>query len=100
MYPQEDPSIEGYYHSALEACAQASQLESEDRSTDALTEYHRSIALIEAMRRIAHTGHEIDEAYFAGARAAREQAAQHCDKWELFSTAQEIRDLRLEGEET
>ena len=66
MYPPEDPSIEGYYHSALEACAQASQLESEDRSTDALTEYRRSIALIEAMRRIAHTGHEIDEAYFAG----------------------------------
>lgn len=51
------------------------------------------------------SGHEnlgelLNEAYFAGARAAREQAAQHCDKWELFSTAQEIRDLRLEGEET
>lgn len=61
-----DTSIEGYYHSALEACAQASQLESERRSTDALTEYRRSIALIEAMRQLAHSGRDIDEAYFAG----------------------------------
>src|SRR5579859_5048585 len=66
MYPSEETSIEGYYHSALETCAQASELESADRPTDALTEYRRSIALIEAMRQIAHTGHEIDEAYFSG----------------------------------
>jgi hypothetical protein len=61
-----DTSIEGYYHSALEACAQGSQLESERRPTDALTEYRRSIALIEAMRQIAHSGRDIDEAYFSG----------------------------------
>jgi hypothetical protein len=61
-----DTSIEGYYHSALEACAQGSQLESERRPTDALTEYRRSIALIEAMREIAHSGRDIDEAYFSG----------------------------------
>lgn len=66
MYPPEDTSIEGYYHSALEACAQASELESEGRSTEALTEYRRSIALIEAMRQIAHSGSEMDGAYFSG----------------------------------
>ena len=48
-----DTSIEGYYNSALEACAQASQFEKDDRPTDALTEYRRSIALIEAMRQLA-----------------------------------------------
>src|SRR5271154_129397 len=61
-----DTSIEGYYHSALEACAQASQLEIEDPSA-ALTEYRHSIALIETMRSLVRDPtHEIDEAYFAG----------------------------------
>lgn len=63
---QSDTSIEGYYHSALEACAQASELESERRSTDALIEYRRSIALIETMRQVARPGRAIDEAYFSG----------------------------------
>src|SRR5271170_4210532 len=66
MIPSET-SIEGYYHSALEACAQASQLEGEDRHTDALTEYRRSIALIETMRQLARNPfRDTDEAYFAG----------------------------------
>jgi hypothetical protein len=59
--------IEGYYHSALEACAQASQLETENRRDDALTEYRRSIALIETMRQLSNnSGSETDQAYFAG----------------------------------
>src|SRR5271170_2387059 len=61
-----DASIEGYYHSALEACAQASQLEIEDPSV-ALTEYRRSIALIETMRSLVRDPTcAIDDAYFAG----------------------------------
>src|ERR1700736_4263791 len=61
-----DTTIEGYYHSALEACAQASELESSRRLTDALTEYRRSIALIEEMRLQDRPGRPIDEAYFSG----------------------------------
>lgn len=65
MIPPET-SIEGYYHSALEACAQASQLEIEDPSA-ALTEYRRSIALIETMRSLVRDPtRPIDDAYFAG----------------------------------
>jgi hypothetical protein len=62
-----DPSIEGYYHSALEACASASQLEGEERYEDAVNEYRRSISLIEAMRRSGHSGGDIDGAYLSGA---------------------------------
>ena len=61
-----DPSIEGYYHAALEACAYASQLEREERFNDALNEYRRSIRLIEAMRRSGHSG-DIDSVYLSGA---------------------------------
>ena len=62
-----DTSIEGYFHSALEACAQASQFERKDRPTDALTEYRRSIALIETMRQLARDPlRDADDAYFSG----------------------------------
>lgn len=62
-----DPTIEGYYHSALEACAQASQYETEDRPDQALLEYRRSIALIETMRQMSLSpSRDTDEAYFAG----------------------------------
>jgi hypothetical protein len=55
--------IEGYYHLAIEACAQASQLE-EDRPSEALTEYRRSLALIETMRQLFRgTLQETDEVY-------------------------------------
>jgi hypothetical protein len=65
MIPSET-SIEGYYHSALEACAQASQLEIEDPPA-ALTEYRRSIALIETMRSLVRDpARPVDDAYFAG----------------------------------
>src|SRR5215475_1359879 len=49
-----EASIEGYYHLALEACTQASHLENEGRPTEALTEYRRSIALLETMRQLFH----------------------------------------------
>jgi hypothetical protein len=105
MYPREDPSIEGYYHSALEACAQASQLESEDRPTDALTEYRRSIALIEAMRQIAHTGHEIDGAYFAGVEDVEGICRVHIAKLEgelptLRVPLQRQQDMRRKSTES
>jgi hypothetical protein len=62
-----DTSIEGYFHSALEACAQASQFEGKDRPTEALTEYRRSIALIETMRQLARDPlRDADDAYFSG----------------------------------
>lgn len=62
-----DFSVEGYYHSALEACSQASQLETQDRLDDALTEYRRSIALIETMRQLfGDNDHGLDQAYFSG----------------------------------
>ena len=62
-----DFSVEGYYHSALEACSQASQLETQDRLADALTEYRRSIALIETMRQLfSDNDHGLDQAYFSG----------------------------------
>ena len=63
----QEASIEGCYHSALEACAYASQLESESRFEDALNEYRRSIGLIETMRRSSHSGRDVDEAYLSGA---------------------------------
>src|SRR6266496_1928917 len=62
-----DTSIEEYYHSALEACTQASLLESQGRQNDALTEYRRSIALIETIRQLARDHiRDTDEAYFSG----------------------------------
>ena len=79
---ESDNTIEGYYHSSLEACAQASQLEIEKRPKDALTEYRRSIALIEAMRRISHAGRDIDEAYFSGAEDVEGICRVHIAKLE------------------
>jgi hypothetical protein len=67
MATSDTASIEGYYHSVLEACAKASQLEAEDFLTDALTEYRRSIALIKTMRQIARGSPRApDEVYFSG----------------------------------
>jgi hypothetical protein len=59
-------TIEAYYHSALEACANASQLEADERPTNALTEYKRAIYLIEGMRSLVRDPRDTDEAYFAG----------------------------------
>lgn len=59
-------TIEAYYHSALEACATASQLEADEHPTTALTEYRRAIQLIEGMRALATDPRDTDEAYFAG----------------------------------
>ena len=59
-------TIEAFYHSALEACANASQLEAGEHPTTALTEYRRAIQLIEGMRSLVTDPRDTDEAYFAG----------------------------------
>jgi len=67
MASPDDNVAEAYYHAALEACANASQLEGEGLQTDALNEYRRAIALIDTMRHLALDPlRDTDEAYFAG----------------------------------
>jgi len=67
MASSDDSTIEAYYHAALEACAHASQLEGEALLTDALSEYRRSMTLIDTMHHLARDPlRDTDEAYFAG----------------------------------